>query len=166
MGLLDDLLNQAMAGGQGGNSPVPGGIAKPLLLALSALLVGKAVGGGAAAAQPAQQPRPAANAGSGTPDGGLVGGLGGLLQKLQDAGHGETVNSWVGPGPNKPIQPGQLGAALGPNTVSTAAQQSGLSEQELLQHLAQNLPQIVSELTNNGATMPSLAQIAQALTQK
>jgi uncharacterized protein YidB (DUF937 family) len=31
---------------------------------------------------------------------------------------------------------------------------------------AQNLPQIVSKLTANGTTMPSLAQVAAALTQQ
>lgn len=87
-----------------------------------------------------------------------------MLQKLENAGHGDAVKSWTGSGPNKPINPGQLGAALGPNTVSAAAQQSGLNEQELLTQLAQNLPQIIDKLTANG-TIPSLQQLAAAFTQ-
>jgi uncharacterized protein YidB (DUF937 family) len=161
MGLLEQVLAQAAQSQQGSAGP---GLAKPLMLALSALLLGKMAGeGGQASAQPAA-PAPAAPAG-GIPDGGLVGGLTGLLQKLQDNGHGEVVKSWTSPGPNQPIDPRHLGAAIGQQNVQVAAQQAGLSEQELLQHLAQNLPQIVSSLTQNGATMPSLAQIAAALTQ-
>ena len=103
--------------------------------------------------------------GSTSPDGGLVGGLGGLLDKLQNAGHGETVKSWLGPGQNQPIQPGQLGSALGQKTISDAAQQAGISEKDLLAQLAQNLPQFVDKLTPNGR-IPSLQEIAAALAQK
>ncbi len=130
MGLLDEVLKQTT--GQGGDMT-------PLINALNTLLVGDQSGQGGASAQPSPQPSTAAarNASTGTstagtPDGGLLGGLNGLLEKLQNAGHGETVNSWVGSGPNKPIEPGQLGEALGQQTVSTAAQQVGLNEQELL----------------------------------
>lgn len=65
---------------------------------------------------------------------------------------------------DKPIEPGQLGAALGQKTVGAALQQAGLNEQELLAQLAQNLPQIIDKLTANG-TIPSLQQVAAALTQ-
>jgi uncharacterized protein YidB (DUF937 family) len=163
MGLLDEVLAQAaQQQGMGNQQASAGpGLAKPLMLALGALLVGKMMGGGAQSqAAPAAEP-----AGAGIPDGGLVGGLGGLLQKLNDAGHGQVVKSWTSPGPSQPIDPNHLGAAIGPQNVAVAAQQAGLNEQELLQHLAQNLPQIVSKLTANGAQMPSLAQIAAALTQ-
>jgi uncharacterized protein YidB (DUF937 family) len=163
MGLLDQVLAQAAQNQQTSAGP---NLVKPLVAALGALLVGKMMGEGAQAAAPfPQTPASSAPAG-GIPDGGLMGGLGGLLQKLNDAGHGQVVKSWTSPGPNQPISPGHLGAAIGPQNVQVAAQQAGLNEQELLQHLAQNLPQIVSSLTQNGAAMPSLAQIAAALTQR
>jgi uncharacterized protein YidB (DUF937 family) len=103
--------------------------------------------------------------GSASPDGGLVGGLGGLLEKLQSAGHGETVKSWLGPGQNQPIEPGQLGSALGQKNIGAAAQQAGVSEQEFLSQLAQVLPQFVDKLTPNGR-IPSLQEISAALQQK
>jgi uncharacterized protein YidB (DUF937 family) len=99
------------------------------------------------------------------PDGGLVGGLGGLLDKLQSAGHGDVVKSWLGPGANQPIEPGQLRSALGQETVSDVARRAGTSEQDLLSQLAQNLPQFVDKLTPNGR-IPSLQEIAAALSQK
>jgi uncharacterized protein YidB (DUF937 family) len=113
------------------------------------------------------QSQTAQSGGAGTPsqDGGLVGGLGGLLDKLQGAGHGEIAKSWVGPGQNQPIEPGQLRSALGQTTVSDAAQQAGISEQDLLTQLSQYLPQFVDKLTPNGR-IPNLQEIAAALSQK
>src|SRR5262249_40144270 len=89
----------------------------------------------------------------------MVGGIGGLLERLQNAGHGDIANSWVGPGQNLPIEPGQLRTALGQRAVSNAAQQAGVTEQDLLTQLSQNLPQIVDKLTPNGR-IPSLQEIA------
>src|SRR5215471_8809168 len=43
----------------------------------------------------------------------LSGGLGDLLKQLQQGGQGETADSWVGKGQNKPIAPGDLANALG-----------------------------------------------------
>jgi uncharacterized protein YidB (DUF937 family) len=160
MGLLDDVLNKAAPGGN---------LSKPLMIALGTLVVSKMMSGGSAAATQKSDPSlvPDANAAGGpaSADGGLLGGLGGLLEKLQNAGHGETVNSWVGSGPNKPIDPKQLGTALGPNAVGTAAQQAGISEQQLLSQLAAALPGIVDKLTANGS-VPSLQQLASAFLQQ
>ena len=132
-------------------------LSKPLMLGLGALLVGKLLSRGSAPA--------GSSTDSASSDGGLAGGLGGLLDKLQNAGHGETVKSWLGPGQNQPIQPGQLRSALGDNTVGAAAQQAGMSEQDLLSQLAQALPQFVDKLTPSGR-IPSLQEVAAALSQK
>jgi uncharacterized protein YidB (DUF937 family) len=131
-------------------------LSKPLILGLGALLVGRMLSSGRATAQP--------QGGTTTPDGGLAGGLSGLLEKLQNAGHGDTVKSWVGPDQNQPIEPGQLRSAIGQKTLSDVARQAGVSEQELLSQLSQNLPQFVDQLTPNGR-MPNLQEIAAALTR-
>jgi uncharacterized protein YidB (DUF937 family) len=153
VGLLDELSKSA-----------PGGLSKPLMIALGALLVGKMMSGGSSGekSEPTLVPQPDANAG--TPDGGLLGGIGGLVEKLQKAGQGDTAKSWVGSGPNKPIDPGSLAKALGPNTVNNAAQQAGVNPQDLITQLAQNLPGIVDKLTANGR-IPTLQELAAALTQ-
>jgi uncharacterized protein YidB (DUF937 family) len=78
------------------------------------------------------------------------GGVDGLLQKLRDGGLGSVVDSWVGTGPNQPVQPHQLGAALGPDTVSQLASKTGISIQSLLPMLAMVLPMIVNHLTPTG----------------
>jgi uncharacterized protein YidB (DUF937 family) len=157
MGLFDDA--------------VPGGsIAKPLMIALGALVIGKMMSGGSAPAPqaapaPPAPPQPAPGggffgglAGGGLAGGGLAGGLGGLLSQLSNAGHGEAASSWVGPGQNAPIQPTQLGSALGQTTVSELAQHAGISEQELLSQLSQVLPGVVDKLTPDGR-IPTQAEL-------
>ena len=140
MGMLDDA--------------VPGGnISKPLMIVLGALLVGKLFGSGKNEKEPATPLEPQTDE-----SGGILGGLGGLLGKLADAGQGDVADSWVKPGQNKPISPGNLGNALGSTTLSDLARASGMSEQELLQQLSVILPGVVDRLTPQGQ-IPSREQI-------
>ncbi len=78
------------------------------------------------------------------------GGLQGLINKFQQQGFGETVNSWVSTGPNKPISPDEVQRALGPDLLQQLAAKSGLSVQELTQKLSTILPQAVDTMTPNG----------------
>ncbi len=91
--------------------------------------------------------------------GGLLGGLGGLLDKLQKGGLGDAANSWLGTGQNKPVSPGQLGSALGPDIIKTLAQRSGLSEEEITRQLSQILPGVVDKLTPQGR-LPTMAELS------
>ncbi len=138
-------------------SSVPGGnIAKPLLLALVALLASGALfkGTGAKApGQPTPQPTPEQGAG------GLLAGLGGLLTTLEKGGLGNVINSWVNAGPNQPVSPNQLGSALGPDIIKVLAQRSGLSEDEVARQLSQALPDVVDKLTPSGR-LPTLSELS------
>jgi uncharacterized protein YidB (DUF937 family) len=80
----------------------------------------------------------------------ISGGLGDLLKQFQQSGHGETANSWVGPGQNQPISPGDLANALGADQIDSLASQSGLSRDELLSGLSQHLPGVIDHLTPDG----------------
>ena len=80
----------------------------------------------------------------------LSGGLGDLLKQFQQNGHGDTANSWVSPGPNKQIAPGDLANALGSDQINHLMSQSGLSRDELLSGLSQQLPDVVNHLTPDG----------------
>ena len=139
-------------------SSAPGAIsANRSMLALLALLASGALFGGGGAGRPASTPsQPKTEEGSG---GGLLGGLGGLLDKLHKGGLGDAANSWVGTGQNKPVSPGQLGPALGPDIIKTLAQRSGLSEEELTKQLSQILPGVVDKLTPQGR-LPTLAELS------
>ena len=85
--------------------------------------------------------------------GGLIGsegGLDGLLGQLQAGGLGEQVQSWVGTGPNQPVNPDQLASALGPDKVNQLASQTGIDIGALLPMLAAALPTIIDALTPDG----------------
>jgi uncharacterized protein YidB (DUF937 family) len=106
---LEDLIRSSAPGGS---------IAKPLMLALLALLAsGVLFRGGSAGSSATTGSQPTSDEGAG----GLLGGLGGLLDKLQKGGLGDVANSWIGTGQNRPVTPKQLGPALGPDIIKTLA---------------------------------------------
>ena len=78
------------------------------------------------------------------------GGLDGLIGKLQASGLNTEVDSWVGTGSNQPIDPQQLGAALGTDEVQRLSAKSGIDIGALLPLLAAFLPQIINMLTPKG----------------
>jgi uncharacterized protein YidB (DUF937 family) len=80
----------------------------------------------------------------------LSGGLGNLINQLQQAGHGDVANSWVGTGANKPVSPTQLQDALGDDTVNSLAEQAGMPREDLLSQLSKALPGVVDKLTPDG----------------
>ncbi len=146
MGLFDDALKDSVPGGA---------VAAPLAIAAGALLLGKYFSNRAAApSQGAAPPPPPA-----PQSGGLLSGLNDLVQRFQNAGHGEAVNSWIAAGPNQPVSPAQVGSALGQQTISDLARQAGVSEQELLSQLALVLPSLVDKLTPNGR-LPTQSELA------
>jgi uncharacterized protein YidB (DUF937 family) len=147
MANLDDVMRNAVPGGN---------IAKPLMIALLGLLASGALFKSSGTQSPAAKPQPAP-ADEGT--GGLLAGLGGLLERFQQSGHGNVANSWVGSGQNQPVQPGQLGTILGPNIMKSLAQSSGMSEDELTKQLSHILPGVVDRLTPNGR-IPTLAELS------
>jgi uncharacterized protein YidB (DUF937 family) len=78
------------------------------------------------------------------------GGLSDLLNQFRKAGHDDAADSWVGNGPNRHISPADLSKALGTDQISTLMSQSGLSRDELLSGLSDQLPRLVDHLTPNG----------------
>jgi uncharacterized protein YidB (DUF937 family) len=89
----------------------------------------------------------------------LSGGLGDLLNQLNEKGQGDVANSWIGTGPNKMISANDLASALSPDEINAVMQQTGLSRSELLEGLAQNLPEAVNQMTPEGR-LPSQKEIS------
>ena len=88
--------------------------------------------------------------GGGSVGGLLSGGLSELLERFNQAGHGETAQSWVGTGPNKPVTAPQLEQTIGPEVLETLSKQTGLSREELLARLSRELPDAVDKYTPRG----------------
>ena len=180
MGLLDVLngMQQGPRGPSDPNAQSSGGMS-PLTMAILGLLAWKAVkhfSGNQPDASPAPAPSSGNSVNTGLPGGGgmggglgdllkgglggllaggaagsvISGGLGDLLKQFQQNGQGDTANSWVGPGPNKQISPGDLATALGADQIDTLASQSGLSRDELLTGLSRHLPEAIDHLTPQG----------------
>lgn len=79
-----------------------------------------------------------------------LGGVGGLLQQLQQAGFGREVSSWLGNGSNMPISAEQLRAALGDERLQEIARSAGLPVDQLLAALSQHLPGAVDQMSPQG----------------
>jgi len=181
MGLLD-VLNGMQQGPRGPSNPSAQGSGgmSPMTMAILALLAYKAVkhlGGSQPGTTPAPSP---GNVNAGASGGGLgdllkgglggllaggaagsviSGGLGDLLKQFQQNGQGDTANSWVGKGENKPIAPGDLANALGADQIDSLASHSGMSRDQLLKGLSQYLPQVIDHLTPDGR-LPTEKEVA------
>jgi uncharacterized protein YidB (DUF937 family) len=147
---LEDVIRSAVPGGN---------IGKPLMIVLGALLASGALFRGGAQQSPGPGPQPQS---TGSAAGGLLSGLGGLLDKLQQGGLRNATNSWVGSGQNHPVSSNQLSSALGPDLIKALAQRSGLSEEDVSNQLSQVLPGLVDKLTPNGR-LPTVAELSQML---
>jgi len=151
MGMFDDALKNSVPGGD---------LTKPLVVAAGALMLAKWLGGKTAAPSSTADPQPTPTGAGfgGHSDEGLAGALGGLLDKLRSGGLSQQADSWVSTGANQPVEPAQIGSALGTQTIDQLAQKAGISPQELMAMLAQSLPQLVNHLTPQGR-VPTQAEI-------
>ncbi|MGZ5910091.1 MAG: YidB family protein [Reyranella sp.] len=169
MGLLD--VFNGMQNGPRGNAGSSGGMS-PITMALLGLLAYKAVKGFGGSAAPAGS-APAASGGgfgglgdlfrggsaasgmggglgAGGIGGLLTGGLGDLLKQFQGAGKGDVAESWVGTGQNRPIAPTELNKVLTPEQIEFLTARTGLSREELLAGLSDQLPKAIDHLTPDG----------------
>jgi uncharacterized protein YidB (DUF937 family) len=94
--------------------------------------------------------------------GGSAGGLGGLLQKMEQAGFGDQARSWVGSGPNQSISTETIGQVFGRGGLSAIARQAGISETDAGAGLAQLLPELVNHVTPQGR-VPDEDQLGSSL---
>jgi uncharacterized protein YidB (DUF937 family) len=180
MGLLDVLngMQNGPRGPSTPSAPGSSSGMSPMTMAILGLLAFKAfkhltAGQPGATSAPAPAPSPSTTTANAGPAGGgglgglipgglggllaggaagsvISGGLGDLLKQFQQSGHGETANSWVSPGPNKQIAPGDLASALGADQINSLVSQTGLSRDELLSGLSQHLPDVINHLTPDG----------------
>ena len=173
MGLLD-ILNGMQNGPRGQPTPAPAGSGgmSPIAMALLGLVAYKAI----KQLSPDQPNAVPANRGTSTaggtagggglggllqgPLGGLLaggaagsvlsGGLNDLLKQFQQGGQSDVVQSWIGTGPNKSISPNLLSKVLSEDQIRTLSAHSGMSRDDLIATLSQQLPELVNQLTPDG----------------
>ncbi len=96
------------------------------------------------------------------------GGLDGIVGKLREGGLGDQVDSWISDRPNLPVDPSQLGNALGPDMLGRLSSNSGIDIGQLLPMLSSFLPQLIDRLTPDGGMpsggMPDLGSLVGGLT--
>ncbi len=80
----------------------------------------------------------------------LNGGIGDLLEHFKQNGQGDAAQSWVDKGPNREVTPPELRQAIGSDLLQQLEQQTGLSQEELLQRLSRELPTAVDKYTPDG----------------
>jgi len=136
---LSQMLGNRSAGGNGRGGSLGGGLGGMLgggqggSSGLGGLLGGLAGGAGGAGL------------------GGLLGGgLNEMSNRFRQNGHGETVDSWVGTGPNREVAPRDLEQAIGPDVLDELTEQTGLSRDEILVRLSRELPRAVDQYTPHG----------------
>jgi uncharacterized protein YidB (DUF937 family) len=107
----------------------------------------------------------AGNAGA-NPGGGLggvlSGGLGDLIKQFQSAGRSYAATSWVGTGQNIPLPTQDLSKVLRPEQIDFLTERTGLSREELLTGLTEQLPKVVDHLTPDGR-LPTPEEINRVL---
>jgi|SRR5450631_1603278 uncharacterized protein YidB (DUF937 family) len=187
MGLLD--VFNGMQNGPGGSRGLGGmgggGGMSPITMALLGLLAYKAVKGFGGSTTPAGSAPSAPGGGAfgglgdlfrgggaGGSMGGalgagglgalLSGGLGDLLKQFQGAGKGGVADSWVGTGQNQPITPSDLNKVLTPEQIDFLTTRTGLSREELLAGLSEQLPKAVDHLTPDGR-LPTPEEMTRAV---
>jgi len=78
------------------------------------------------------------------------GGLSSIVAKLQQAGFGDQVRSWIGNGQNLPITADQLKQVLGSDAVRQLAAKFNIPVDQLSEILAQQLPTAVDHASPDG----------------
>jgi uncharacterized protein YidB (DUF937 family) len=83
------------------------------------------------------------------------GGLDGIVAKLNDAGLGSKVNSWLGKGDNMPLTADEISSALGNAQLQELAVKLGVPMDQVSHVLAAHLPAAVDQASPNGVLVSS-----------
>ncbi len=79
------------------------------------------------------------------------GGLGSLINMLQQGGLAAALQSWISSGANQSVSGNELQSALGSDLISQIASKFGMDGQQAGDLLAQYLPNFVDSATPSGS---------------
>jgi uncharacterized protein YidB (DUF937 family) len=89
-------------------------------------------------------------------------GLQDLVGKIQGAGMGDIVSSWISTGGNLPANASQIAQALGPDVIEKIAAKVGLPAEKVSAGLAVVLPMVIDKLSPQGK-LPEKGGLDQAM---
>jgi len=138
VGLLDEILKQA--GGAGGTGRSQAGAGAGALGSIAEMVMKNPQI--IAAALSMLNPKDTSVGGGG--------GLADVIGAFNKGGLGDVMSSWVGGGPNKPVDPGALANVLGPDVLGQFAQKAGLGQGDAGSVLASVLPELINQMTPQG----------------
>ncbi len=81
--------------------------------------------------------------------------LSSIVSNLTNGDLGETVASWIGSGENKPIDPEATAELLGEDKIEEFAQNLGVDVETAKKSLAETLPNLVDQATNEDESLAS-----------
>jgi uncharacterized protein YidB (DUF937 family) len=81
---------------------------------------------------------------------GSQGGLNAIIAKLEQAGFGDQVKSWIGTGQNLPITADQVRRVLGSDAVRQLAAKYNIPVDQIAEVLAHQLPLAVDHASPDG----------------
>jgi uncharacterized protein YidB (DUF937 family) len=145
-------MAQNIFGSESGPALPGGNVAKPLIIALLALLASRYLGGKKQEPAPEMPklPDPAPQSQPEPSPGSVLDGLGGLIKQFQQKGLGDVVDSWVSTGKNKNVAADEISVALGGDVVDELSRRTGLTRDQVVGELARMLPNVVDNLTPDG----------------
>lgn len=79
------------------------------------------------------------------------GGVGNLINRLQQGGLGGALESWISTGGNQSVSGSDLQSALGSGMIEQVAAKFGMDGRQAGDLLAQYLPNLVDSATPNGS---------------
>ena len=77
-------------------------------------------------------------------------GLQAILSAMYSNGLGQQAKSWIGNGQNMPVTGADVKKMANPAALVRMAQQEDLSQDQLCDHVARALPQLVDQATPDG----------------
>jgi uncharacterized protein YidB (DUF937 family) len=138
VGLLDEILKQAGGAGGAGRSQAGAGAGALGSIAEMVMKNPQIISAAIAMLNPKDT-----SVGGG-------GGLADVIGAFNKGGLGDVMSSWVGGGPNKPVDPGALDNVLGPDVLGQFAQKAGVGQGDAGSVLASILPELVNQMTPQG----------------
>lgn len=86
-----------------------------------------------------------------------------LVKNMQGGDLMAMAASWLGDGPNQPVQSSQLSQIFGDDKIAAFAQQLGLSPEKALTGLTEAVPAVVDKSSSGGSLLEMVGGVSGAI---